>query len=174
MLSALNAGALTSMALLPVSALPKTVKRQSRNSWHLMTGHTSGDVELWAAQQHLPLQSLAVLEAQVSSPVRSLLSLDEQQLLCFAHANGQLTLYNKPDGNSLTRTAAGKVGLLQLELQLGPLAELKHCIWWHMGLLTLDSAGAIFLLSEQHVGIAAQHSSMLFKRYLCIYAKPEA
>ena len=65
--------------------------------WQLLTGHTSGQVKMWSAAAVQPLRPLAILGAPTVSPVKSLVVLADQQLLCFAHADGHLALHTAPN-----------------------------------------------------------------------------
>ena len=92
------------------------------DKWQLLTGRTSGQVKLWLAAAGQPLRSLATLGALTVSPVRSLVVLAEQQLLCFAHADGHLALHTAPTLDMC---------LTQAESQNGqdlPVLSLQHAV----------------------------------------------
>ncbi len=72
-------------------------KQTEAATWQLLTGHVSGHLKLWQGSQQNLLQALAVIKAVGDSPVKSLVVLQQLQVVCSAHANGQIMLCVMPD-----------------------------------------------------------------------------
>ena len=152
--------------------LPQETNQQSSTaSWQLLTGHSGGDAQLWAAPQNQPMHPLAVLKAATPSPVRSLL-LIEHQLLCCAHADGLLVFYGVPSRSSVTTVGQdqGKQGLPCLKLQhamhQAHRTGLEQCAMSSNGLLTLGCSGTILMWSKQQIAyFAEQVTGKPHKRY---------
>ena len=72
-------------------------KQTEAATWQLLTGHVSGHLKLWQGSQQNLLQALAIIRAVGDSPVKSLVVLPQLQVVCSAHANGQIMLCVMPD-----------------------------------------------------------------------------
>ncbi|DBA75584.1 TPA: hypothetical protein ACH3X2_009138 [Trebouxia sp. C0005] len=129
--------------------------------WQLLTGHTSGQVKVWSAAAVQPLRPVAILGASTVSPVRSLVVLADQQLLCFAHADGHLALHAAPHPTMCPPWAESHnaqdlpVLLLQHAVCQAHQLGLEQCMKCEVGLVSVGECGTILMWAED------QLSSML-------------
>ena len=128
---------------------------------HILTGHPSGLVKLWDAPKGQPMQNLALLGDAGSSPVRSLVTLD-QQLLCIAHADGQFAICQVPQYSRLATNSA--LGSQQQEVPLDAhlvsyqahhkgLVQCYKCV---VGLMSVGSSGTILMWSRDQLARIAK------------------
>jgi len=123
----------------------------------LLTGHTSGQVKVWSAAAGQPLRPLAVLGAPTVSPVRSLVVLADQQLLCFAHADGHLALHTMPNCTLRPTWAESQneqdlpVLSLQHAVCQAHRLGLEQCVKCEVGLMSVGSSGIILMWSEDQL-----------------------
>ncbi len=89
--------AATWQRLTRLSSTSPAQKRTEASTWQLLTGHVSGHLKLWQGSQQNLLQALAVIRAVGDSPVKSLVVLQQLQVVCSAHATGQIMLCVMPD-----------------------------------------------------------------------------
>jgi len=133
----------------------------------LLTGHTSGQVKVWSAAAEQPLRPLAVLGAPTVSPVKSLVVLADQQLLCFAHADGHLALHTMPNCSVRPTWAES-----QNEQDLPVLSSqhvvcqahrlgLEQCVKCEVGLMSVGSSGTILMWSEEQLSSILQQPDYL-------------
>ena len=154
------AGPVTSITLLqPPLHLKRSTEFQTDtnasadDTWQMLTGHDSGEVKVWQQSGGSPLQPLLVLASLNHSPVRSLVVMD--QVLCCAHADGQLTLYimqselqaaaPEADQNSLPALALPHA-VFQAHFQ-----GLSQCVKCVVGLMSVGVSGTILMWSEDQV-----------------------
>ena len=138
--------------------------------WQLLTGHQSGQVKLWAVPHGCPLHPLAVIGAPASSPVTSLVVLYEQQLLCFAHADGCLALHTSPQKRSQAPAVQAQDGQLTHSLQYTVYQAhqrgLSLCIKCVVGLVSVGTSGTILMWSgDQLASLVQQCGLQLHDRY---------
>ncbi|KAL0036873.1 hypothetical protein WJX77_003215 [Trebouxia sp. C0004] len=137
------------------------------DSWQLLTGHTSGQVKMWSAAAVQPLRPLAILGAPTVSPVRSLVVLADQQLLCFAHADGHLALHTAPHPTQCPNRAESLTGqdlpilLLQHAVCQAHQLGLEQCVKCEVGLVSVGSSGTILMWSEDQLTSTLQQPCFL-------------
>ncbi len=143
-------------------------------SQRLLTGHHSGQVKLWAVHQGRPLQPLAILGAPTTSPVQSLVVLDDLQLLCFGHVDGHLALHHTPQIVAAAPVAQPLNGqdMTVISVQSSCCqthdSGLMQCISCELGLISVGRAGSILLWSRAQLTKMAQQScSHPSDRYCC-------
>ena len=135
--------------------------------WQLLTGHTNGQVKVWSADAVQPLRPLAILGAPTVSPVRSLVVLADQQLLCFAHADGHLALHTAPKLTvSLTQAESQNVqDLPVLSLQHAVCQAhqlgLVQCVSCEVGLMSVGVSGTILMWSEEQLSRSLEQPCFL-------------
>lgn len=161
-----HAGPVTCISVLrPDTVLQKHNTPQAcTDSWQLLTGHQSGQVKLWAVPQGQPLQPLAILAAPTTSPVRSLVVLEDSQLLCIGLLDGHLALHHAPQ--IITAAPAAQA----LNSQDMPVITVQSsCCQTHdsgltqfiscaLGLISVGRAGSILLWSRDQLTKMAQLS----------------
>ena len=125
--------------------------------WQLLTGHTSGQVKVWSAAAVQPLRPVAILGASTVSPVRSLVVLADQQLLCFAHADGHLALHAAPHPTMCPPWAESHnaqdlpVLLLQHAVCQAHQLGLEQCMKCEVGLVSVGECGTILMWAEDQL-----------------------
>ena len=150
-------------------------KQTEAATWQLLTGHVSGHLKLWQGSQQNLLQALAVIKAVGDSPVKSLVVLQQLQVVCSAHANGQIMLCVMPDQPAelqvLPSQQAGEGQPLPFQqagegqpLHLLPLAStcfeahrsgLQMCVAGDSGLVSVGAHGSIMAWPEAALRSAA-------------------
>lgn len=135
--------------------------------WQLLTGHTHGKVKVWSAAAVQSLRPLAILGAPTVSPVRSLVVLADQQLLCFAHADGHLALHTLPNLTVCPTWAESQNG------QELPVLSLQHavchahqlglvqCVKCEVGSMSVGSSGTILIWSDNQLSSILEQSCFL-------------
>ena len=124
------------------------------DTWQTLTGHYSGDVQVWQQCGGSPLQPLLVLAPRTNSPIRSLVVMDDH-LLCCGHADEQLTLYmmqaqlqpatSRADHGSLPAMTL-KHAVYQAHCQ-----GLSHCVRCAVGLMSVSVSGTILMWSKDQI-----------------------
>ncbi len=161
-------------------------KQTDAATWQLLTGHVSGHLKLWQGSQQNLLQALAVIRAMGDSPVKSLVVLPQLQVVCSAHANGQIMLCVMPDQSAelqaLRTQQAGEGQPLPSQqagegqaLHLLPLAStcleahrsgLQMCVAGDSGLVSVGAHGSIMVWPEAELRSAAHTAGLqLAARY---------
>ncbi len=131
--------------------------RPDMDRWQLITGHINGQVKVWAAAAEQALQPLAVMGAPTVSPVRSLVVLADQELLCFAHADGHLALHTAPKLDMCRTQAESENGqdlpvfLLQHADFQAHQQGLEQCVKCEVGLMSVGSSGTILMWSDDQL-----------------------
>ncbi|GAX75255.1 hypothetical protein CEUSTIGMA_g2700.t1 [Chlamydomonas eustigma] len=79
--------------------------------WRLLTGHESGQIVLWHPDAHRLMPLMYILEP--GSPIRGLMVFEQYNLVCTAHANGDIQVFIRPS-----------MGGMSISVPLGPFATL--------------------------------------------------
>lgn len=158
----MSAGPVTSIAALqPLLHLTRSSKdfqtdkiTASEDTWQILTGHHSGAVKVWQQFGGTPLQPLLVLAPPTKSPVRSLVVMDDQ-LLCCAHANGQLTLYimQSPLQPATPKTDQDVLPALTLKHAVcqAHCQGLTQCLRCVVGLMSVGVSGTILMWPKDQI-----------------------
>ncbi len=169
-----HAGPVTCISVLrPDTLLQKRDTPQAHaDPWRLLTGHQSGQVKLWAVPQGRPLQPLAILAASTTSPVQSLVLLDDLQLVCCGHLDGHLALHQAPQIIAAAPAAGSRnshdMPVITVQNSRCQTHDngLVQCISCAVGLISVGRAGSVLLWSrDQLTKMAQQSCSQIPERY---------
>ncbi len=122
---------------------------------------------MWSAAAVQPLRPLAILGAPTVSPIRSLVVLADQQLLCFAHADGHLALHTAPHPTMCPTWAESQNGQdlpilsLQHAVCQAHQVELVQCIKCEVGLMSVGVSGTILMWSEDQLSSILEQPCLL-------------
>lgn len=156
----------------PASLAPSH-KPPASATWQMLTGHRLGHVQLWQASHQGPLQALAIIRAPRSSPVQSLVVLQDLHLICSGHLDGHIALHITPRSASAHQCIPpcqvdGSLPALTLPTATfeAHRSGLQNCVAGDSGLVSLGALGSIMVWPRAELqGMLSNAGLHAFARY---------